>query len=302
MSGLVSVLAFRRSAGSLPRVLAGAAAALASIYSLPAHALDCSAVTAAIAGRVQDLRCIDSPDLTTQNPDTTPLDNSRADLPPLAFTPRTDRAAIVPDVSRTPIVRAVPGLQITGAMADDDGARFVIRLPHDDFTGRVIVGVPAATRSEYTGDFFLSDLVVQRGDAYVMSNKGAYNLRLTSASDPQGCALAPPGVPAAGVFVRAFRAAARSWTTARAEGRPSSRAARTGPRSAARTRAPRPAARDARSTPAAAARRSARARRARSRTPSPRSRARARRCAARATPSCIAPCGRPRRVATRRAR
>jgi hypothetical protein len=173
-------------------------------HARDAQALDCGAVTAALAGRVQDLRCVDSPDLTTQNPDTTPLDNSRADLPPLAFTPRTDRAAIVPEVQRTPIARAVPGLQITGAMADDDAARFVIRLPHTGFTGRLIVGVPAATRSEFTGDFFASDLVLQRGDAYVMSNKGAYNVRLTSASDPQGCALAPPGVPASGVFIRAF--------------------------------------------------------------------------------------------------
>lgn len=184
--------------------VSGAVAAIAVAHSQAAHALDCGTVTAALAGRVQDLRCVDSPDLTTQNPDTTPLDNSRADLPPLAFTPRTDRAANVSDVLRPPITRAVPGLQITGAMADDDGARFVIRLPATGFTGRLIVGVPGATRSEYTGDFFASDLVIQRGDAYVMSNKGAYNLRLTAASDPLGCPLAPPGVPAAQIFVRAF--------------------------------------------------------------------------------------------------
>ncbi|MGH2898801.1 MAG: hypothetical protein ACRDMZ_09025, partial [Solirubrobacteraceae bacterium] len=182
----------------------GAIAAAAIGQARVAHALDCGAVTAALAGRTQDLRCVDSPDLTTQNPDTTPLDNSRAALPPLAFTPRTDRAAIVSDVVRIPIARAVPGLQITGAMADDAGARFVIRLPAGGFTGRLIVGVPGATRSEYTGDHFASDLVVQRGDAYVMSNKGAYNLRLAPATDPQACPLAPPGVPQAQVFVRAY--------------------------------------------------------------------------------------------------
>jgi hypothetical protein len=185
-------------------LVSGAAAALVVGHGHRAHALDCGSVTAALAGRVQDLRCVDSPDLTTQNPDTTPLDNSRTDLPPLAFTPRTDRASVVSDVQRTPIAHAVPGLQITGAMADDAGARFVIRLPATGFTGRLIVGVPGALRSEYTGDFFASDLVVQRGDAYAMSNKGAYNLRLTPASDPQGCALAPPGVPAAQAFVRAY--------------------------------------------------------------------------------------------------
>ena len=185
-------------------LLAGGIAAGIVVGGHDAHALDCRSVTAALAGRVQDLRCIDSPDLTTQNPDTTPADNSRADLPPLAFTPRTDRAQLMSDVQRTPIARAVPGLQITGAMADDEGARFVIRLPATGFTGRLIVGVPAATRSEYTGDSFLSDLVVQRGDAYVMSNKGAYNLRLTTPDDPQGCALSPSGVPTAAVFVRAY--------------------------------------------------------------------------------------------------
>ncbi|MBC7977256.1 MAG: hypothetical protein H7138_19950, partial [Myxococcales bacterium] len=47
--------------------------------------------------------------------------------------------------------------QVTGAMADDEGARFVIRLPATGFTGRLIVGVPAATRSKYTGDFVASD-------------------------------------------------------------------------------------------------------------------------------------------------
>jgi hypothetical protein len=182
----------------------GAIAAAVIGQARVAHALDCGAVTAALAGRTQDLRCVDSPDLTTQNPDTTPLDNARADLPPLAFTPRTDRAAIVSDLVRTPIARTVPGLQITGAMADDAGARFVIRLPAGGFTGRLIVGVPGATRSEYTGDYFASDLVVQRGDAYVMSNKGAYNLRLAPATDPQACPLAPPGVPQAQLFVRAY--------------------------------------------------------------------------------------------------
>jgi hypothetical protein len=190
--------------GIPPWLVSGAIAALVAGHGHGAHALNCSTVTAALAGRVQDLRCVDSPDLTTQNPDTTPLDNARADLPPLAFTPRTDRASVVSDVQRTPIAHAVPGLQITGAMADDAGARFVIRLPATGFTGRLIVGVPGSTRSEYTGDFFASDLVVQRGDAYVMSNKGAYNLRITPATDPLGCALAPPGVPAAQTFVRAY--------------------------------------------------------------------------------------------------
>ena len=90
-------------------------------------------------GRVQDLSCTESPDLTTENEGTTPLDNSRADLPPLAFTPQTDRAAISPDAPhRTSIDRAVPGIQITGAIVDCESARFVMRLPATNFSGRLI--------------------------------------------------------------------------------------------------------------------------------------------------------------------
>lgn len=190
---------------TIPRwLIAGTVAAAAVGHGSLAHALDCATVSAALADRTQDLRCVESPDLTTQNPDTTPADNSRADLPPLAFTPRTDRVAVVSDAVRTPITRAVPGLQITGAMADDEGARFVIRLPATGFTGRLIVGVSPATRSEYAGDIYLSDLVVQRGDAYIMTNKGAYNLRRAAPDDAQGCALSPPGVPTANVLVRAY--------------------------------------------------------------------------------------------------
>jgi hypothetical protein len=89
--------------GIPPWLVSGAIAALVVGHGHRAHALDCSTISAALAGRVQDLRCVDSPDLTTQDPDTTPLDNARADLPPLAFTPRTDRASVVSDVQRTPI-------------------------------------------------------------------------------------------------------------------------------------------------------------------------------------------------------
>jgi hypothetical protein len=178
--------------------------ATVGIAAAPAHAIDCASVAAALGDRVRELRCVASADLTTQNPDTTPPDNSRPDLPPLAFAPRTDRAAIVSDVLRTPITRAVPGLQITGALRDAEDARFVMRLPATGWTGRLIVGVPGGLRSEYTGDFAISDLVVQRGDAYVMSNKGSYNVRLSDAADPDACALAPPGVPQASVFVHAY--------------------------------------------------------------------------------------------------
>jgi hypothetical protein len=72
----------------------------------------CSNVVAALRS-TQDVQCVRSIDLTTNNPSTTPADNSRSGLPPSAFTPRTDAAAVSPDAPhRTPITRAVPGLQM----------------------------------------------------------------------------------------------------------------------------------------------------------------------------------------------
>ncbi len=115
------------------------------------------------------MQCVQSPDLTTANPDTTPADNSRSGLPPFAFTPRTDASAVSPDAPyRTPIAGAVPGLQVTGAMADDPGARWVMRFPAN-WNRRLVVGVPGGFRSEFMGDFIFSDLVVQKGYAYVSS-------------------------------------------------------------------------------------------------------------------------------------
>src|SRR6266853_1726017 len=78
--------------------------------------------------------CVQSADLTTNNPATTPANNSIPGLPAFAFTPQTDRNVISPDPpNRTPITKAVPGLQIDAYFADDPTgeARFLIRLPDD---------------------------------------------------------------------------------------------------------------------------------------------------------------------------
>lgn len=168
------------------------------------------AVSAQAAGRCRqilerleddaaDVVCFESPDLTTNNdnppPDgpTTPENNSIPGLPPFAFTPRTDRDVISPDPpDRTPITRAVPGIQIQGRFADDPTgqARFVIRLP-DDWNGKLVVAGASGTRSEFNGDFAWSDFVVQKGYAYASQNKGVLNLRLSTADDPLACRLNP---------------------------------------------------------------------------------------------------------------
>jgi hypothetical protein len=142
-----------------------------------------------------DATCIVSTDLTTANPLTTPADNSLG-LAPGAFTPRTDRDTIVPiDGKRTPINKAVPGLQIDGSIASDPQhqARFLLRLPND-WNGRLVVAGASGTRSEFNGDFAWSDYVVQKGYAYASQNKGVLNLSIDSftATTPPGT----PGVPA----------------------------------------------------------------------------------------------------------
>src|ERR1051325_3680016 len=83
-----------------------------------AHAkLTCDDLRKALSKDLVDVTCFESPDLTTKNTSptnpTTPANNSLPGLPAGAFTPVTDRGVISPDdPERTPITKAVPGLQI----------------------------------------------------------------------------------------------------------------------------------------------------------------------------------------------
>ncbi|TMA70965.1 MAG: hypothetical protein E6J67_23775, partial [Deltaproteobacteria bacterium] len=152
-----------------------------------AHA-SCNEVKAALADSINlmDVRCFDSTDLTTNNADTTPANNSVPGLPPGAFTPVTDRGVISPDPpNRTPIGRAVPGIQVNGRFTDDPTgeARFLLRLP-TVWNGKLVVAGASGTRSEFNGDFAWSDYVVQKGYAYASQNKGVLNLKITSLSSP----------------------------------------------------------------------------------------------------------------------
>src|SRR6184192_2783146 len=177
---------------------------------LPAPALaDCAAIELALAGVASDVRCVASADLTTRNADTTPPDNSRLGLPPNALTPRTDAQAVSPDAPfRTAIdpTRTFPGLQITGAMADDANARWVLRLPAaGNWNGKLVVGVPGGFRSEFMGDYIFSDFVVQQGYAYVSSNKGMLNFTFTApAADPAACRLSPRIAPTSALFTHFY--------------------------------------------------------------------------------------------------
>ena len=101
----------------------------------------CADVLKALGSGLADPTCFQSADLTTNNPLTTPANNSLTGLPPGAFTPVTDRGVIAPSAGkRTPITRAVPGLQLNARIASDPAgqARFLLRLPND-WNGRLVV-------------------------------------------------------------------------------------------------------------------------------------------------------------------
>jgi hypothetical protein len=167
--------------------------ALAMLIPVSAAASRCDDVLRSIGPRLADVTCFESADLTTQNPQTTPANNSIAGLPPFAFTPITDRAVIAPSApNNTTITHAVPGVQIDARIASDPTgqARFLLRLPND-WNGRLVVAGASGTRSEFNGDFAWSDYVVQKGYAYASQNKGVLNLQFSTSADPLACRLNP---------------------------------------------------------------------------------------------------------------
>src|SRR5258708_7940487 len=146
----------------------------------------CADVLKALGSRLADPTCFQSTDLTTKNPLTTPADNSLPGVPPGAFQPFTDRTVIAPSaLNRTPITKAVPGLQLNARIASDPTgqARWLLRLPAD-WNGRLVVAGASGTRSEHNGDFAWSDYVLQKGYAYASQNKGVLNLTIVSLASP----------------------------------------------------------------------------------------------------------------------
>ena len=156
-----------------------------------AAASRCDHLVGLLGQQITEASCIESSDLTTNNPATTPPDNSLPGLPPFAFTPQIDRAVISPSPpNRTPITKAVPGIQLDARISDDSTgeARILFRLPNQ-WNGKLVVAGASGTRSEFNGDFAWSDYVLQQGYAYVSQNKGVLNFYVTTAADPLGCRL-----------------------------------------------------------------------------------------------------------------
>src|SRR6266849_8557462 len=182
--------------------LACCIAVLSSTAAFAAPKDRCASLRAAFGTRLADANCSESTDLTTNNAATTPANNSLPGLPPFAFTPITDRGVIAPDAAnKTPITKAVPGVQLNARIASDPTGqgRFLLRLPHD-WNGRLVVAGASGTRSEFNGDFAWSDYVVQKGYAYASQNKGVLNLQFSTAADPLACRLNP----ASSLFVRFY--------------------------------------------------------------------------------------------------
>jgi hypothetical protein len=171
-------------------------ACMLALAGLPGWAMAqgrCEHLMRQLSNQLADAVCVESPDLTTANPATTPPNNALPGLPPLAYTPQTDRDVIAPSAAkRPPITRAVPGVQIQARFAADPlgQGRFLLRLPND-WNGRLVVAGASGTRSEFNGDIAWSDPVLQRGYAYASQNKGVLNLQFTTAADPLGCRLNP---------------------------------------------------------------------------------------------------------------
>jgi 3HB-oligomer hydrolase 3HBOH len=166
-------------------------------------ALTCDEMKDFLSDKALDVVCFHSDDLRTNNPQTTPANNSIIEFPdgkPLpagGITPITDRGVI--SNGPTPTAGPVPGIQVEGWFADDptQQARFVFRFP-DNWNGKLVVAGASGTRSEYNGDWAWSDYVLPQGYAYASQNKGVLNLYITSlasptppANDPLSCRLNP---------------------------------------------------------------------------------------------------------------
>ena len=177
----------------MSRMIRSAALFLLLIPFPASAAVTCDSVLKVLGSSLADVTCSASDDLTTNNPLTTPGNNTLPGVPAFAFTPITDRSVIAPSAGkRTPITKVVPGLQLDARIASDPQgqARFLLRLPND-WNGRLVVAGASGTRSEFNGDFAWSDYVVQKGYAYASQNKGVLNLFLSTAADPLACRLNP---------------------------------------------------------------------------------------------------------------
>src|SRR5512136_359154 len=109
----------RKTTGARSMLIRSAALLVLLIPLQARAAVTCASVLQVLGSKLTDVNCFASPDLTTNNPLTTPVDNVLTPpLPVGAFTPQTDRGVISPaPPNRTPITKKVPGLQLDPRIA-----------------------------------------------------------------------------------------------------------------------------------------------------------------------------------------
>ncbi|MDX6768557.1 MAG: hypothetical protein SF051_03430 [Elusimicrobiota bacterium] len=71
----------------------------------------------------------------------------------------------------TPLTGPVPGRLVTGTVAPEHQARFLLRIP-TDWNGRLVVAAASGVTGERTYDLYLSDYLLSRGFAFAATDKG----------------------------------------------------------------------------------------------------------------------------------
>ncbi|MDD5301722.1 MAG: hypothetical protein PHS14_01325 [Elusimicrobia bacterium] len=98
-----------------------------------------------------------------------------ADLPDLTTTGREiseDALHIAPPKALwTKVAKPVPGMLVTGTLAPENRARFLLRVPRD-WNGRLVVAAASGITDESTYDLYFSDFLLSKGYAFAATDKG----------------------------------------------------------------------------------------------------------------------------------
>ncbi len=94
------------------------------------------------------------------------------DLPDLiTSTPSADALHIAPPAKYRTKYAPVPGTLVTGTLAPDYRARFLLRIPNN-WNGGLVVAAASGVTDETTYDLWFSDFAVSKGFAFAATDKG----------------------------------------------------------------------------------------------------------------------------------
>lgn len=95
-----------------------------------------------------------------------------ADLTTTGKTLTEDALHIAPPKALwTKVTKAVPGTLVTGTLAPENRARFLLRVPRD-WNGRLVVAAASGITDESTYDLYFSDFLLSKGYAFAATDKG----------------------------------------------------------------------------------------------------------------------------------